>query len=105
MRSQETNKIYKPSTKKLKEQGSNYKDELTKNKIEKTFQFEVIFTNKISKTWAESERKRSSKFVVFVFMGNAKTETYERNEGKKRKSNRYQTRYHHYTHTIHEGRE
>jgi hypothetical protein len=47
----------------------------------------VIFTNKTSKTWAESEKKRSSKFVVLVFMGNAKTETYKRNEGKKRKSN------------------
>jgi hypothetical protein len=44
----------------------------------------VIFTNKTSKTWAESEKKRSSKFVVLVFMGNAKTETYKRNEGKKK---------------------
>ena len=43
----------------------------------------MIFTNKTSKTWAESEKKRSSKFVVLVFMGNAKTETYKRNEGKK----------------------
>jgi len=44
----------------------------------------VIFTNKTSKTWAESEKKRSSKFVVLVFMGNAKTETYKRNEGEKK---------------------
>lgn len=44
----------------------------------------MIFTNKTSKTWAESEKKRSSKFVVLVFMGNAKTETYKRNEGEKK---------------------
>ena len=44
----------------------------------------MIFTNKTSKTWAESEKKRSSKFVVLVFMGNARTETYKRNEGKKK---------------------
>jgi hypothetical protein len=59
----------------------------------------VIFTNKTSKTWAESEKKRSSKFVVLVFMGNAKTETYKRNEGEK-KANRHQVRYHHHTHAI-----
>jgi hypothetical protein len=49
MKSQEINKVSKSSQKKKKR--SNLSDEkLKEDKIEKTFQFEVIFQNKTSKT-------------------------------------------------------
>jgi len=48
MKSQEINKVSKSSQKKKR---SNLSDEkLKEDKIEKTFQFEVIFQNKTSKT-------------------------------------------------------
>jgi hypothetical protein len=54
---------------------------LRRIKLKKTFQFEVIFSNKIG---TESEKKRSWVVLVF-FHGKSKNRSVsERNEGKKK---------------------
>jgi hypothetical protein len=53
----------------------NPRDEKLEDKIEKTFQFEVIFSNK---TGIESKKKRGPRATMFFPMGNAKTKLYER---------------------------
>jgi hypothetical protein len=54
---------------------------LRRIKLKKTFQFEVIFSNKIG---TEFEKKRSSRVVVVFFHGKSKNRgVSERNEGKK----------------------
>jgi hypothetical protein len=50
-------------------------EKLKEDKIEKTFQFEVIFPNK---TGVESKKKRNLMATVFFPMNNAKTKLNER---------------------------
>ena len=46
----------------------------------------MIFTNKTSKTWAESEKKRSSKFVVLVSWAMRKPRHIREMKGKKKQT-------------------
>jgi hypothetical protein len=76
MKSQETNKIYKPFKKKKQKSGDQFRE--MKNlriKLKKLFQFEVIFSNK---SGTESEKKISSMVAMFFSMDNMKTKAYER---------------------------
>jgi len=61
--------------KKLKEWESNPRYEKLEDKIEKTFQFEVIFSNK---TGLNLKRKEVQGLLCFFPTGNAKTKLFER---------------------------